>query len=123
MSSHDLPPPRKRSRLGLYLPFGLLAVLIILWTAAWIWARGEAKARMDLGVEQLARAGYDISWKARAVGGYPFRLNVTLTDARVREPSGWAVETPRLEGEARILNPTRWILATPDGLTFVRPLG
>lgn len=123
MSLSDSIPPRKPRRLGLYLPFVLLLAAAVIWTVFWIWARGEAKARMDVAVEELAKAGYQISWKERGIGGYPFRLDITLTDARVREPSGWAVETPRLEAEAYMHAPTSWILATPDGLTFVRPIG
>jgi hypothetical protein len=123
MSSHDLPPPRKRSRLGLYAPFALLILLIGLWSAAWIWVRGETRTRMDAGVEMLERAGYEVTWKDRGIGGYPFRVNVTLTEVRVREPSGWGLEAPRLEGQAFMHAPTQWLMATPDGLTFVRPAG
>lgn len=119
----DLPPPRKASRLGLYLPFALAILGIVAWSAGWIWIRGEARSRMDKGVEALRTAGYDISWKDRAITGFPFRFNVTLTEARVREPSGWALEAPRLESEARMLNPTAWIVAATDGVTFVRPVG
>ncbi len=122
MSLHDLPPARKPRRLGLYLPFVLLLVAAVAWTGFWLWARGEARARMDAAVAGLKSAGYEISWKDRQLGGYPFRMNVTLTDARVREPSGWALSAPRLEGEAFMHAPTHWILAAPQGLTFVRPI-
>jgi hypothetical protein len=124
MSLHEPSPPRKSvSRLGLYIPFGLLLLAAVAWSAAWIWARGEARARMDAAVETLKAAGYEISWKERGIGGYPFRLNVTLTEPRVREPSGWALEAPRLEGQAFLHAPTTWLVAAPDGVTFVRPAG
>lgn len=123
MSLHDLSPPRKPRRLGLYLPFVLLLIGIVAWTIFWFWARGEARARMDLAVTELTRAGYQISWKERGIGGYPFRMNVSLTEARVREPSGWALEAPRVEAQAFMHAPTSWILAAPEGLTFVRPIG
>ena len=123
MSVPDPTAPRKLSRLRLYIAFGLAFILVIAWSAAWIWARGEVKARMDAGVETLRGAGYEIAWKDRTIGGYPFRLDVTLTEARVRDRSGWALETPKLEGEAFMHAPTTWVLATPDGVTFVRPVG
>jgi len=123
MSLHDLPTPRKPNRLGLYAPFILLLVAIAGWTAFWFYARGQAQVRMDTAVADLKRAGYEITWKDRALGGYPFRMDVTLSDARVREPSGWALEAPKLEGEAFMHAPGNWILAAPDGLTFVRPVG
>lgn len=123
MSLHDLPAPRKPRRLGLYLPFLLLLVGVIAWTAAWIWARGEARARMDAAVAALKAAGYEVSWRDREIGGYPFRMDVTLTDARVREPSGWALTAPRIEAEAFMHALGHWIVAAPQGLTFVRPVG
>jgi hypothetical protein len=123
MSLPDTTAPRKPRRLGLWLPFVGLALLIAAWSAVWVWARGETARRMDAAVEALGKAGYPLTWKERRIGGYPFRLDVTLTDARAREPSGWALEAPRLEGEAFMHAPTSWLIAAPDGITFVRPQG
>jgi hypothetical protein len=123
MSLHDLPTPRKRSRLGLYMPFMLTLVFALVWSAGWLWLRGEARTRMDAGVAQLKRAGYEMSWKERFISGYPFRLNVTLIEPRVRDPSGWALEAPRIESQAYAYSPTHWIIAAPDSITFVRPQG
>ena len=91
MSLHDLPAPRKRRRLGLYLPFVLLLAAVVGWTAYWLYARSETRVQMDAAVAGLKAAGYEVSWGERGIGGYPFRMNGTLTDARVREPSGWAL--------------------------------
>jgi hypothetical protein len=123
MSLHDLPTARKPSRLGLYAPFVLLLIAIVGWSGFWFWARGEARTRMDAAVADLKRAGYAVTWKDRALGGYPFRMNVTLTDFSAREPSGWALQAPRLEGEAFMHAPGHWLIAAPQGLTFVRPVG
>jgi hypothetical protein len=76
---------------------------------------------MDRAVADLARAGYQVDWKERSLGGYPFRLDVTLIDAVVREPSGWALQAPRVEAEAYLYTPGHWLLAAPQGVTFVRP--
>lgn len=119
----DPSAPRKLSRLRLYIVFGLAFALVLAWSAAWIWARREAAVRIDAGAEALRAAGYEVAWKDRAIGGYPFRLNVALTDARIRDRSGWALETPRLEAQAYLHAPTTWILAAPEGATFVRPVG
>jgi hypothetical protein len=123
MSVPDPTAPRKLSRLRLYITFGIAIVAVIAWSVAWIWARGEVKARMDAGVATLKQAGYEVAWKDRGIGGYPFRLNVTLTEARIRDRSGWALEAPKLEGQAFMHAPTTWILAAPEGLTFIRPVG
>ena len=55
MSLPDPAPPRKLSRLGLYIPFGLLLVFIVVISVAWILARGEAVKRMDAGAEMHGR--------------------------------------------------------------------
>lgn len=123
MSLPDPAPPRKFRRLGLWLPFAALILAAAAWTGAWLWARGEAERRMDLAVANLAKAGYQVGWKSRVLNGYPFRLDVTLTDFRVSEPSGWALEAPLFEAEGYMHAPGHWMLATPRGLTFVRPVG
>ncbi|HEX4710064.1 DUF2125 domain-containing protein [Phenylobacterium sp.] len=123
MSVHDPSPPRKPRRLGLYLPFVALGLAIAAWSGVWVWAKGQAQTRLDAAAQGLAQAGWQLSWKDRAVTGYPFRLDVSLTDVRLREPTGWALEAPRIEGEAFMHAPTQWLIAAPEGLTFVRPQG
>jgi hypothetical protein len=123
MSLHDPGVARKPRRLGLYLPFVLLLLAAIGWSVFWLWARGQVQARLEAAVADAARAGYQISWSGRAIGGYPFRMDVTLSDARLRTPSGWSLQTPVLEGEAFLYSTRLWMLAAPQGLTFVRPQG
>jgi hypothetical protein len=121
-----LPDPdaaRKPRRFWLYAPFVLLLVAAAAWSAGWVYLSGEAAKQMDAQVARFRAAGYDIAWRDRTIGGYPFRLDVTLTDARVREPSGWALAAPRLEGEAFVHALRHWVFATPQGLTFTRPAG
>ncbi|MFP5448309.1 MAG: DUF2125 domain-containing protein [Alphaproteobacteria bacterium] len=121
MSVPDPAPARKPRRLGLILPFVLLFLAMIVWSGFWFWTRIQVGDRMDATAETLRSAGYEVSWGTRSIGGYPFRLNVTLTDAVIREPSGWALATPRLESEAYMHALGRWIFAAPEGLTFTRP--
>ena len=120
---HDPDAPRKPRRLFLYLPFVLLLIFAAVWSGVWFWAHGQAQTRMDEAVAQLNSAGYRITWAERRIGGFPFRMDVTLREARVAEPSGWALQAPVLEGEAYLISPTSWMLAAPQGLTFVRPIG
>ena len=122
MSVHDPSAARKPRRLGLYLPFLLALAAAAAWSGFWLWARGQVETQMDAAAAGLGHAGYQVSWSRRTVQGYPFRLYVTLADARIREPSGWGLEAPVLEGEAFAYAPGHWMLATPQGLTFVRPV-
>ncbi|MDB5476585.1 MAG: hypothetical protein JWP49_2096 [Phenylobacterium sp.] len=121
MSLPDPATPRKLSRWGLCGPFLLALVIVAAWSGLWVWARGQAQGRMDAAVADLAKAGYQIAWRQRDIGGYPFRMDVTLTDAVIREPSGWGLEAPDLEAEAYLHAPGHWMLAAPQGITFVRP--
>lgn len=123
MSVPDPTAPRKLSRLRLYIVFGVVLVAALAWSVAWIWARGEVTKRLDAGVNALKAAGYEVAWKDRAIGGYPFRLNVSVAEVRIRDRSGWALEAPKLEAQAFMHAPTTWVVAAPDGLTFVRPIG
>ncbi|THD52144.1 DUF2125 domain-containing protein [Phenylobacterium sp.] len=123
MSLPDPSPARKFRRLGLWLPFAALGLLIVGWSAAWVWAQGQAASRMDAAVEALGQAGYHVTWKNRQIGGYPFRMDVTLTEFSAREPSGWGLDAPRIEGEAYMHALTHWMIAAPAGLSFVRPVG
>ncbi|HEX5377886.1 MAG TPA: DUF2125 domain-containing protein [Phenylobacterium sp.] len=119
----DPEPARKPRRFWLYAPFVLLLLAATGWTAGWWYLSREAVKQMDAAAERYRAAGYEIAWGKRVVGGYPFRLDVTLTDAQVRDPSGWALASPRLEAEAFVHSLGHWVFATPEGLTFVRPLG
>lgn len=109
--------------MGLYIPFAIALVAIIAWSGFWIYVRGQAGQRMDIAVEQMRKAGYEVTWAERRITGYPFRLNVTLKDARIREPSGWALATPDLESQAYLHGLGTWVIAAPQGMTFTRPVG
>lgn len=123
MSLHDPLAARKPRRLGLYLPFLLLILAAIAWSVFWFWTRGEVEKRMDAAVADLSRSGYQVSWSRRSLGGYPFRIDLSLTDAKVSDTSGWSLQAPLFEGEAFLYAPGHWMLAAPQGVTFVRPVG
>lgn len=123
MSLPDPVPARKPRRLGLYLPFILALIVALAWSGLWVWARSRTVNGLDAAAESLRAAGYEVAWKSRTVDGYPFRLNVVLNEASLREPSGWGVSTPRLEAESFLHGLGHWVMATPDGLAVARPKG
>jgi hypothetical protein len=112
---------RKPRRLGLYLPWAALVIAAAGWSVAWLWMMHETQSRVDAAAVSLRKAGWTVAWDARHVGGYPFRLDVDLTNLRLAEPSGWAVTMPALKSEAFAFAPTNWVLFAPGGLTFTRP--
>jgi hypothetical protein len=113
--------PRKPRRLGLVIPWGMAAALAIGWSLAWLWLMGETERRMDAGAASLRAAGWHVAWSARHVGGYPFRLDVDLTDLALADPSGWAIAAPAVKSEAYAFAPTHWVFFVPGGLGFARP--
>jgi hypothetical protein len=122
-SDSAAPAARKPRRLGLYIPWGLAAILAIAWSLGWLWLAHETGARIDASAAGLRAAGWQASWGSRRVSGYPFRLDTDFTDLRLTDPSGWGVAVPQLKGEAYVFAPAHWIIAAPAGLTFTRPGG
>ncbi len=72
-----------------------------------------------LALPSAGRAWTLTSRRAR-LNGFPFRLDVELDDARLAEPSGWVVSTPRLMAEAQLYDPTRWVGFAPEPVTVTR---
>jgi len=121
MSHTDPAPARKTSRVGLYGPFVLAGIVIIVWSAGWLWARGEAERRVDQAAARWRAAGGELSWARRDVHGYPFRLDVDFTDLRVSDPSGWGLATPTLKTEMAVFAGDRLMIVVPNGASVTRP--
>lgn len=123
MSVPDPAPPRKPRRLWLYLPYVLLVGALIVWTSLWFAARRGAEARIAAYAQSLRAGGLEVGWEQADYGGYPFRVNVTLSGLRIRDPGGWGVSAPRLEAQAYMHGLDVWVLAAPQGASLYRPLG
>jgi hypothetical protein len=121
MTHNDARPSRKARRSRLFTPFILAALVAGGWSYGWFWLRGQAEQRMDAQSADMKSHGYDLSWSARTFHGFPFRMNVDLTDARIAEPTGWAVRAPILKGEAEIFDLTHWVLVADQGVILTRP--
>jgi hypothetical protein len=113
--------PQKARRSRLFTPFILAALIAGGWSYGWFWLRGQAEQRMDGEAADLKSRGYDLSWSARTFHGFPFRMNVDLADARIAEPTGWALRAPLLKGEAEVYDLTHWVLVAPRGVVLTRP--
>lgn len=116
------PGARKPRWMGLWGPFLAAGVGVIAWSAGWLVAAREVERRLDEGVRSLAAGGVSVEWSGRRLYGYPFRLNLDLTDLKVRS-GDWAVRVPALETQAFLHAPRSWLAAAPEGLTVYRPQG
>ncbi|MFN3524052.1 MAG: DUF2125 domain-containing protein [Phenylobacterium sp.] len=123
MSVPDPAPARKHSRIGLYAPFAVALVVVLVWSGFWLLARQRTANGLEAAAQGLRDSGYEVSWKSSRIAGYPFRLFVVLEEPQVRDPSGWGLAAPRLEAESFLHGLGHWVMAAPQGLTVFRPSG
>ncbi len=116
-------PRFRHRRLGLYGPFILLLIVVIAWSLGWLWMRDRVYRGLDAFRASIAQAGYDVTWRTQAVWGYPFRLDVSLSDVAMRGPAGWRLTVPTAEAEAEVLSPDHWVLDIPSDLTLTNKAG
>ena len=113
--------PKRPRRFWLFAPYVALLVAVIAWSGFW-WAE---KLKLERTVRDEAAAlsaqGFTASFTGMTVTGWPFRLELTLSDVRLAESSGWALAASRLSGVTLPYLPDRWVFAAPVGLTLTRP--
>jgi hypothetical protein len=85
-------PPRPR-RLGLYLPFTLLLLIALGWSAVWFYGRHRINQEIDAFLARQASLGREWSCPDRRIGGFPFRIEGRCTDPSYRQRTA--------EGEAQ----------------------
>jgi hypothetical protein len=76
-------PPRKRSRLGLFIMPGVLVILAIGWTGFWFYASSQVGAQFERWRAREAQSGRVYDCGKLIVGGYPFRFEVRCQNASV----------------------------------------
>ncbi|MCJ2088630.1 DUF2125 domain-containing protein [Methylobacterium sp. E-005] len=79
---------RRRSRLGLFLPYILLAVVVIAWSVGWFWIRGRAASEIDGWMAREAAAGRTWGCADRTLTGYPFRLELRCSAVTLERSDG-----------------------------------
>jgi hypothetical protein len=76
------PSSPRRRRWPIFLPFALVVVLALGWSAVWYYAAATAETAIAGWREREARLGRIYSCGAQTIGGFPFRIEV-----RCREPA------------------------------------
>lgn len=113
-----------RSRLTLYLPFVLLAVVCGGWSIFWWIASSRLSEGVETWLAREAEAGRVYACGSRTVGGFPFRLEIDCAKPTARLPSDdGAVEisAARLHAVAQIYRPTHVIGQFEGPLNLVHP--
>jgi len=101
------------SRLTLLAPFALLALVIAVHGAYWMFMSGQIRAAADAWIAEQEAQGYDVSHEGLAVSGYPFRFSVRAVAPALTAPDaagGWSIAYDRVAASAQFYNLNHWIL-------------
>ncbi len=104
MASPTPATPKRSGRFWLYAPFVMLALVALAWTAAWFVIRDRTARGLDDALAREAAAGRTWTCRDRAIGGYPFRIEVSCAElAFARGPVQASVG--RVLSVAQVYNP------------------
>lgn len=70
----------RRRRWPIFVPFAVVVVLAIAWSAVWYYAAQIVERNIAAWMDQEARNGRVYTCAARSVSGYPFRIEVRCID-------------------------------------------
>lgn len=108
------------------LPFIGVIVLIVAYTAYWIYAQGQIRQSALAWIDLQRQSGYEIDHAPVRVGGYPFRFEVRIAEANVSTPEaveGWTLETGRAVAVAMPYDFNHWIVEIHDPMTVTFDAG
>ena len=77
MPQSSFPAAARRRRLWpLFIPFGLVVLLAVAWTALWFYAAGRAETEIAAWRASERQAGRLQDCASQSIDGYPFRIEV-----------------------------------------------
>lgn len=110
--------PRRR-RLPMIVGIGV-ALLAVGWTAVWATARSRVLAEIDARLEGLAARGVVVACADRAVGGFPFRMELSCAAPGVEiRDLGITASAAALRVVAQVWDP-KLVLIEIDGSAAAR---
>ena len=121
MTLPDPAAPFKRAkRRWLFIPYAVVVIGAFLWSIAWLEIRNQVALAMDRVSVQAHAHGNAFDWKTRTIGGYPFRIEISVTEFNAGEPSGWSLEAPNMKAVANAYDLNHWVVAAENGLVLGR---
>jgi hypothetical protein len=78
--------PRRHSRFWLFAPYVLFALLVAGWSTAWVLIRNGTSGALDGWLAAEAAHGRQWTCINRAVGGFPFRIEVSCGAVNLQRP-------------------------------------
>lgn len=122
MTMPDPAEPRKpANRFWLYALYAVVLIAMGGWSLAWLEIGHQVSQRLDQAAAGAKAGGQVLTWSGRHVGGYPFRIEVTLEQPAIGEPSGWSVSAPRIKAIANAYDLNHWVIVAPQGVVLTRP--
>jgi hypothetical protein len=110
-------PPKRYSRVGLYVPLFAVIVLAIGWSIFWYVSATITGREIGVWIKREAQNGRDWTCPERSVGGYPFRIEITCKNPTFSGPAAGIPVAGKLAGihlVAQIYNP-KLIIGEADG--------
>jgi hypothetical protein len=106
MSQSSYPPVRRR-RWPLFVPFILVVLLAIVWTAFWFYASDRAQAEIGAWRAHERQAGRLQDCGSQSIGGYPFRIEVRCGAAsfELKGPSTLQLKLPAALAAVQVYDP------------------
>jgi len=95
-------------------------MLVAAMASDWELTRRAILARLNAARIEDPHRSWTLNHDAARLRGFPFRLDLDLANARLAEPSGWALFAPHLKAEAYLFAPTHWVAVAPDGVVVTR---
>jgi hypothetical protein len=99
----------------------VLLIAVLAWSGVWWVEKLKVEHAITGQAAELEKQGYTARWQTLKVGGWPFRLHVTLTGPQAGDTAGWRMTAPRVVAQAMAYAPDTWVIAAPEGLTLTRP--
>ena len=109
---------KSRSLFWLIFPFVFLALIIALYSAFWVYMRGQLETGIDEWIKTERARGARIEFKEKTLGGYPFRFALDVKDPTYQPAHGslWEGETLQL-----VMQPWNWqhVIGRSPGLNVI----
>ncbi|MEH6664925.1 MAG: DUF2125 domain-containing protein [Brevundimonas sp.] len=104
----------------LIVPFAIVLIVLVVWTAWWFWLSQQVRERLDLAAEGLRARGWEVVYSEPTLTGWPFRTRLESAHVRLTAPSGHEIAAPHLAAEANAYRPDRWVVVADEGLVLTR---
>src|SRR4051812_7324852 len=124
MPQSSFPAAARRRRLWpLFIPFGLVVLLAVAWTALWFYAAGRAETEIAAWRASERQAGRQQDCASQSIEGYPFRIEVSCGGAsfELKGTPTLQLKLPRVLAAVQVYDPKLLISEFTGPLEIAEP--